>query len=85
MFSGTPELWPSPWPGAPSIIGSCHADAGLLRGLRNIVDIGAERDHRLALAPGRHPGGGNARVIRARIWKPSFSRMPVRYFDVSNS
>ena len=22
MFSGMPELWPSPWPGAPSMIGS---------------------------------------------------------------
>ena len=34
--------------------------AGLLRGLRNVVDIGAERDHRLALAPGRHPRRRNA-------------------------
>ena len=28
MLSGTPELWPSPWPGAPSITGSCHATPG---------------------------------------------------------
>ena len=28
MFSGTPELWPSPCPGAPSIIGSCQATPG---------------------------------------------------------
>ena len=34
--------------------------AGLLRGLRDVVDIGAQRDHRLALTPRRHPGGGNA-------------------------
>ena len=34
--------------------------AGFLRRLRNIVDVGAERDDRLALAPGGDPGGGNA-------------------------
>ena len=36
------------------------ADAGLLRSLRDVVDIGAERDHRLAGSPRRHPRGGNA-------------------------
>ncbi len=35
-------------------------DAGFLRSLRNIVDIGAERDDGLALAPGGDPGGGNS-------------------------
>ena len=34
-------------------------DAGLLRSLRDAVDIGTERDHRLAGSPGGHPGGGN--------------------------
>ena len=34
--------------------------ARLLRSLRDIVDIGAERDHRLAFAPGGHERGGNA-------------------------
>ena len=28
MFSGMPELWPSPWPGAPSISGSWYATPG---------------------------------------------------------
>ncbi len=35
-------------------------DAGLLRGLRDVIDIGAERDHRLAFAPRSHPSGGDA-------------------------
>ncbi len=35
-------------------------DAGLLRGLRDAVDVGAEGDHGLAGAPGRHEGGGDA-------------------------
>ena len=36
------------------------ADAGLLRGLRDIVDIGAERDDGLSRAPAGHPRGGNS-------------------------
>ena len=40
--------------------GLVPADAGLLRGLRDVVDIGAERDDGLARAPGGDPGGGNA-------------------------
>ena len=28
MLSGVPELWPSPWPGAPSMIGSRYATPG---------------------------------------------------------
>ena len=39
------------------------ADAGLLRRLRDIVDIGAERDHRLAFAPTGDPGGRDAGVV----------------------
>ena len=35
-------------------------DAGLLGGLRDAVDVAAERDHRRAGAPARHPGGGDA-------------------------
>jgi hypothetical protein len=35
-------------------------DGRLLRCLRNVVDIGAERDDRLALAPGSHPSRGDA-------------------------
>ena len=35
--------------------------AGLLRGLRNIVDVRAERDHRLTFAPGGDEGGRNPR------------------------
>src|SRR5205085_3034270 len=36
------------------------ADARLLRRLRNVVDIGAERDHWLARAPGGGPRRGDA-------------------------
>ncbi len=28
IWSGMPELCPSPWPGAPSMIGSCQATPG---------------------------------------------------------
>ncbi len=28
MFTACPELWPSPWPGAPSIIAAWHATPG---------------------------------------------------------
>ena len=35
-------------------------DAGLLRSLRDIVDVGAERDHGLPGAPRRHPRRRNA-------------------------
>ena len=37
-------------------------DARLLRRLRNAVDVGAERDHRLARSVGRHPRRRNARL-----------------------
>ena len=53
-------------------------DAGLLRGLRNIVDIGAERDHRLASPHDATHAVGMPAMPRS-ILKPSFSRMPVRY------
>src|SRR5262245_65561172 len=36
------------------------SDAGLLRGLRDVVDVGAEGNHRLAVAPRRDPGSRNA-------------------------
>jgi len=35
-------------------------DAGLLRRLRDAVDVAAEGDDRRAGAPARHPGGGDA-------------------------
>ena len=35
-------------------------DAGFLGGLRDAVDVAAERDHRRARTPARHPGGGDA-------------------------
>ena len=35
-------------------------DAGLLRRLRNAVDVRAQRDHRLARSPGRHERGRDA-------------------------
>ena len=37
------------------------SDARFLRSLGDAVDVGAERDHRLARSPGRHPGRRNAR------------------------
>ena len=36
------------------------ADAGLLRRLRDVVDVAAEGDHGLARSPTGHPRGGNA-------------------------
>ena len=60
ILSGMPVLCPSPWPGAPSMIGSAIGHARLLRRLRDAVDVGAERDDRLAAAPGGHPGGRDA-------------------------
>ncbi len=47
-FSGWPELWPSPWPGAPSIIGSLISDTWLLRCFWNTIDIAADGDYRFA-------------------------------------
>src|SRR5436305_4018235 len=35
-------------------------DAGLLRGLRDAIDVRAESDDWLARSPGRHPGGWDA-------------------------
>ena len=35
-------------------------DAGFLRGLRDAIDVRAERNDRLARSPGRHPGGWDA-------------------------
>ena len=60
MFTACPELCPSPWPGAPFDQRVVIRDARLLRRLRNAVDVGPERDHRLARAPGRHERGRNA-------------------------
>ena len=40
--------------------GLVPGDAGLLRSLRDIVDVRTQRDHRLAFAPGGQPGGRNA-------------------------
>ena len=42
MFTACPELWPSPWPGAPSIERLVIGDARLLGRLRDAVDVGAE-------------------------------------------
>ena len=61
MLSGMPELWPSPCPGAPSTSGIAIGDAGLLRALRDAVDVGAKRDHGLAAAPFGDPRGRDAR------------------------
>src|SRR5262249_17361641 len=35
-------------------------DTGLLRGLRDVVDVRSEGNDRLARSPARHPAGGNA-------------------------
>src|ERR1017187_1340558 len=84
MFNGTPELWPSPCPGAPSIIGSCQPTPGFCDACgmsskslpREITGL---PDPQLAT----HAVGMPA--TPRRIWKPSFSRIPVRYLEVSTS
>jgi len=54
-------LWPSPWPGAALDDRVAKGHPGLLRGLRDAVDVRAHRDHGFAGAPGGHPRGGDAR------------------------
>ena len=60
-------------------------DARLLRRLRDAVDVGAQRDDRLARSPGRHPRRRNAGDASPARVKPFFFRIAVRYFEVSNS
>ena len=84
MFSGMPELWPSPWPGAPSIIGSCQATPGFceacgMSSMSEPSEITGLPDPQVASQAVGMPATPRS------ILKPSFSRMPVRYFDVSNS
>ena len=79
-----PELWPSPWPGAPSISGSCYATPGFCEacGMSSISEpseiTGLPEPHVATHAVGMP-------ATPRSILKPSFSRMPVRYFEVSNS
>ena len=60
-------------------------DARLLRGLGNAVDVGPERDHRLARSPGRHPRRRDARDPALDREAVLLRGCPVRYFEVSNS
>ena len=46
-------------PGSAFNHGIVIRDAGFLRGLRDIVDVGPERDHRLPFPPGRDECSGN--------------------------
>jgi hypothetical protein len=83
-FSGTPELCPSPWPGAPSMIGSWYPTPGFCEacGMSSMSEpraiTGLPLPHVAIHAVGMP---ANPRSIL----KPFFSRMPVKYFDVSNS
>ena len=84
MFSGTPELCPSPWPGAPSISGSWYATPGFCDacGMQSMSEPSARiglPDPQLAI----HAVGMPA--IPSCTVKPFFFRIPVRYFDVSIS
>ena len=84
MFTACPELCPSPCPGAPSIIGSCHATAGLLLacGMQSMSEPNA-----MTGLPEPHfatHAVGIPATPRSTV-NPFCSRMPVRYFEVSNS
>ncbi len=78
MFSGMPELCPSPWPGAPWIIGSCHATPGFCDacGMQSMSEPSAITglpEPQLAI----HAVGIPARF--SCTVKPFFLRMSVRY------
>ena len=82
MFSGTPELWPSPCPGAPSIIGSCQPTPGFCEacGMSSMSlpsEITGLPEPQLATQAVGMP------ATPRWILKPSFSRIPVRYLEVS--
>src|SRR3569833_77399 len=47
-----------PWRPRDERVVVCHS--GLLRRLWNAIYVGAQRNDRLALAPGSHPGGWNS-------------------------
>ncbi len=84
MFSGTPELWPSPCPGAPSIIGSCYATPGFCEAC-GISSISEPSEITGLPEPQVATHAVGIPATPRSILKPSFSRMPVRYFEVSNS
>jgi hypothetical protein len=83
-FSGMPVLWPSPWPGAPSMIGSGNATPGFCDacGMPSMSDpsaiTGLPEPHLATHAVGM-PATPRCTV------KPNFSSCAVRYRDVSNS
>ena len=77
MFTAWPELCPSPWPGCAFDHRVVIGDAGLLRRLGDAVDVGAERDHRLAGSPRRDERRGNAGDAFLDV-KPFFFRMSIR-------
>ena len=60
MFIGTPRVVSFAVAGRAGDDRILVADAGLLIRLRDVVDVGAERDDRLARAPRGDPGGRNA-------------------------
>ena len=68
-----PVLWPSPWPGRAFDDRIVIGDAGLLRRLRNAVDVRAERDHRLAGCPRSRPTRSECRDCPRCTLKPNFS------------
>jgi hypothetical protein len=84
IFNGIPELWPSPCPGAPSIIGAWYATPGFCDacGISSMSEPSAITGFPWPQVATNAVGiPATPRSMR----KPSFSRMPLRYFEVSNS
>jgi hypothetical protein len=77
MFSGSPELCPSPWPGAPSMIGSWYATPGFCDacGIQSMSDpsamIGFPEPHVAMNAVGMP-------AIPSSTAKPFFFRTSIR-------
>ena len=84
MLRGTPELWPSPWPGAPSTNGSYRGTPGFC----DVPSRPSTSDPRAITGlplPHRavHPVGIPATF--SSMLNPFFARMPVQYRFVSVS
>src|ERR1017187_6730460 len=84
MLSGSPELCPSPCPGAPSTSGSCQPTPGLLlacgvSSMSEPREITGFPEPHLAANPAGLPA-----TVRS-TFQPFCSRIPVRDFTVLNS
>ena len=85
MLSGMPGVVAFAVPGRAFDDRIVVGDAGLLRRLRDAVDVRAERDDRLARAPRRRSTPSECRPRSRSTVKPFFFEDAVRYFDVSTS